>query len=234
MFTDPSEVHVWRVPLDRPSAMIEPLARILSADERQRAERFRFERDCTKFIVARGLLRKVLAQYLEVRPEEVQFSYGDRGKPALSNAYPAGELCFNVSHSHGMALFAIAPNRQVGIDLEQVRPIDAIALSQRFFLPSEAALIRSLTGVAQHRRFFRGWTQKEAYLKATGDGLAGLESVEVSLSDSMGLIKIGGDPQIAAQWSVQEIAVDANPEDLDYIGALVVKDAPPNIAYLSI
>jgi len=228
-----SEVHVWRAELDRPSTDIEQLSRILAADEQQRSERFRFEKDRKKFVIARGLLRTILARYLVMLPEQVLFSYSEKGKPAIANNYPAGELFFNVSHSHNRALYAIALNRPVGIDLEYIRPIDATALSQRFFLPSEAAFIQSLIGEDQHRSFFRGWTQKEAYLKATGDGLGGLELVEVALVGSMGLVKVGGNVQIAAQWFVQEVAVNAAHND-DYAAALVVKGSQPDIHYFSI
>jgi 4'-phosphopantetheinyl transferase len=229
MLITPSQVHVWQAPLDRPPQTIAQLAQLLAADEQQRAERFRFEKDRKKFIVARGLLRSILAQYLELPPEQVQFSYGQRGKPRLINPHPGGELWFNVSHSQDMALYAIALNRPIGIDLEYVRAIDAVALSQRFFSPTEAALITALTGAEQHRCFFRGWTQKEAYLKATGDGLGGLESVEVSLVDPMRLVKINGDADLAAQWAAQAIEVNA-----DYIAALVVKGMQPDIHYFSI
>jgi 4'-phosphopantetheinyl transferase len=132
-----------------------------------------------------------------------------------------------------MALYAIALNRLVGIDLEYIRPIDAVALAQRFFLPSEAAVLRSLIGVEQHRAFFKGWTQKEAYLKATGDGLRGLSSVEVALTEPMRLVSVDGNIQIAAQWFVQEIAVNAAHND-DYAAALVVKGSQPDIHYFSI
>jgi 4'-phosphopantetheinyl transferase len=229
MLITSSQVHVWQASLDRPTSAIEALAQLLAADEQQRAARFRFESDRRKFIVARGLLRSILARYLDIPPDQIQFSYGERGKPELSSAYAKGDLKFNVSHSQEQALYAIALDRSVGIDLEYIRPIDAAALSQRFFSPAEAAIIASLTGAEQHRCFFKGWTQKEAYLKATGDGLGGLESVQVSLQGSMGLIKLNGDAERAAAWTTQEITVNA-----DYIAALVVRGMQPDIHYFSI
>lgn len=232
MLISPSEVHVWRAELDRHSTDIQQLIQVLSHDEQQRAERFRFEKDREKFVIARGLLRMILARYLSASPDRVLFSYSSKGKPAIANAYPAGELCFNVSHSHQMALYAIALNRPVGIDLEYIRPIDAVALAQRFFLPSEAIVVRSLMGDEQHRVFFRGWTQKEAFLKATGDGLGKLASVEVALTASMRLISIDGDIQIAAQWFVQELAMPGCATD--YAAALVVKGSQPEVHYFSI
>jgi 4'-phosphopantetheinyl transferase len=231
MLVTSSEVHVWRAELDRSFTEIEQLFQILSSDEQQRSQRLRFEKDRKKFVMARGLLRMILARYLSVSADRVLFSYSSKGKPAIANDYPGGELCFNVSHSHQMALYAIALNRAVGIDLEHIRPIDAVALSQRFFLPSEATVIRSLMGAEQHQVFFRGWTQKEAYLKATGDGLGQLASVEVELTQPMRLISIGGDVTIAAQWFVQEITV---PNAINYTAALVVKGSKPYLHYFSI
>ncbi|NJR40514.1 MAG: 4'-phosphopantetheinyl transferase superfamily protein [Leptolyngbyaceae cyanobacterium CSU_1_4] len=241
MLITSSEVHVWRADLDRPSTEIEQFIQVLAPDERQRSERFRFEKDRKKFIVARGLLRTILSRYLShylsygevTSPAQVVFSYGNQGKPAIANPYPAGELCFNISHSHSMALYAIALNHQVGIDLEYIRPIDAIALAQRFFLLSEIDVMRSLPETDQHSAFFKFWTQKEAYLKATGDGLGRLESVEVALTEPMGLVSVDGNPQIAAQWFVQEIVV--NPAcPTDYAAALVIQGTPPNLHYFSI
>ncbi|MBW4514943.1 MAG: 4'-phosphopantetheinyl transferase superfamily protein [Timaviella obliquedivisa GSE-PSE-MK23-08B] len=238
MLITSSEVHVWHAELDRPSTEIEQLIQILAPDEKQRSERFRFEKDQKKFVVARGLLRTILARYLSLSPDQVLFSYSSKGKPTIANVYSLGELYFNVSHSHNRALYAIALNRPVGIDLEHVRPIEAIDLSQRFFLPSEAIVIRSLIGAEQHQVFFRGWTQKEAYLKATGDGLGKLASVEVALTEPMRLVSIDGDVQIAAQWFVQEIAVNSGGVDVggvgEYTAALVVKGSQPDIHYFSI
>lgn len=238
MLITSSEVHVWRAKLDRPSTDVEQFVRVLAVDERQRAERFRFEKDRRKFVVARGLLRTILSRYLScyeaTSPDQVVFSYSKTGKPAIANVYLAGELCFNVSHSHDMALYAIALNRQVGIDLEYIRSIDAIALAQRFFSPSEAAVMRSLIEAEQHRAFFRGWTQKEAYLKATGDGLGKLESIEVALIEQpMRLVSVDGNVQIAAQWFVEEIAVNSGCMT-DYTAALVVQGTQPKIHYFSI
>jgi 4'-phosphopantetheinyl transferase len=224
-----SQAHVWQASLDRSPYAIEQLAQLLAADEQQRAARFRFDKDRRKFIVARGLLRSILARYLSLPPAQVQFSYRHRGKPELANGYAKGKLEFNVSHSHEMALYGIALDRPIGVDLEHVRPIEAVALSQRFFLPSEAAMIASLTGSEQHRCFFRGWTQKEAYLKATGDGLGGLESVEVAIGEPMRLVNIDGDAQSAAEWCAQEIRVND-----DYMAALVVRGMQPDVHYFSI
>ncbi|MCU0567719.1 MAG: 4'-phosphopantetheinyl transferase superfamily protein, partial [Oculatellaceae cyanobacterium Prado106] len=199
-------VQIWQIDLDRPIHPIEELYASLSSDEQARGDRFRFERDRHKFIVARGMLRSLLGQHLAVAPEMLEFVYGDRGKPTLVNPHPEGTLHFNVSHSQGMALVAIALNRRVGIDLEYLRPIDADSLAQRFFSPQEAAIIQTLPAPAKQQLFFRAWTQKEAYLKATGEGLGKLENVVVDLQgEPFRFLALGGDA--IENWTVQEVTV---------------------------
>jgi 4'-phosphopantetheinyl transferase len=219
----PLQIHIWHVSLERPASALPPLLLLLSPDEQQRADRFRFEKDRTKFIITRGLLRTVLSRYLAIAPAQIEFSYTPKGKPLLS-----APISFNVSHSHQMALFAIASYPRIGIDLEHLRPIDAVPLAQRFFSPQEAAILSALTGAEQQRAFFRGWTQKEAYLKATGDGLVGLESVEVALDQPMKILKINGGSQAAADWFVSEIEVP------DYVAAIAGEGAPPTLSHFSI
>jgi 4'-phosphopantetheinyl transferase len=228
----PSEVHIWHANLvsetssgqNYPSRAIDSFLPLLSADEQQKADRFRFDKDRHKFMIARGLLRTILSQYLESPPDQIEFSYSAKGKPSLAADC---SLFFNVSHSHQMALYGIA-RHPIGIDLEHLRPIDAVPLAQRFFSPQEATIIQSLTKSEQHRAFFRGWTQKEAYLKATGDGLVGLESVEVALDEPMKILKINGDSETAARWFVAEIIVP------DYVAAIAGKGTTPTLSHFSI
>jgi 4'-phosphopantetheinyl transferase len=229
MMLQVSEVHIWHVSLDRPPATLSPLLPLLSPDEQQKADRFRFDKDRTRYILARGLLRTVLSRYLAVMdsaiaPHQIEFTYTAKGKPGLANS----PIAFNVSHSHQLALFAIAARPRIGVDLEYVRPIEAASLAQRFFSAQEAAMITALSGAEQQRVFFRGWTQKEAYLKATGDGLVGLESVEVALEPPMRILKINGDPQAAAHWLMTEIIVP------DYVAAIATEGAPPTLQHFSI
>lgn len=214
-----NEVHVWLADLNLKAERIQQLAQILSADEQGRAERFYFERDRQHFIAGRGILRCILARYLNIEPQELQFSYGSRGKPALVNT-GGNEICFNLSHSNGTALYALALGREVGIDLEYFRPIEAEQIAKRFFCESEYAVISSIPVDKRQEAFFQGWTCKEAYLKATGDGLVGLEQVEVTLTpgEPARLLSIVGDRELAARWLLQEIIIAP-----DYAGALVVE-----------
>ncbi len=132
----------------------------LSPDERQRAARFKFDRDRENFIVRRVLLRKILGHYLKMDPEKIIFKYGPNGKPELPG------LHFNASHSNGHILIAIAPC-VVGVDLEYIRPMeDMEQIAKRFFSPPERLLVKDAAS------FFRIWSRKEAFLKTTGEGLS--------------------------------------------------------------
>lgn len=202
-------VHVWRAELDQPAPIRDRLAASLSADELQRAERFYFDRDRHRFAVGRGILRTILGYYLNKDPRELEFSYGSRGKPALATGGSAGRLCFNVSHSGGLALYAIARDREVGIDLEEIREMpDAVAIAANFFSPRENAALRALPAEQQQQAFFHCWTRKEAYLKTRGDGLAQpLDSVEVSLApgEPAKLLAIEGDSAAASRWAIADL-----------------------------
>ncbi|MEB3338051.1 MAG: 4'-phosphopantetheinyl transferase superfamily protein [Leptolyngbyaceae bacterium] len=213
-----NEVHVWRVKLDQLIEQVPLLEPLLSTEEQVRAKRFRFDLHRSRFIVSRGYLRKILACYLNLQPDQITFGYRARGKPFLAMST---EISFNVSHSAGLALYAIAPHRQVGIDVEQVRAIAATEIANRFFAPSEQATLQSQAPDQQQATFFRYWTCKEAYLKATGEGLAqALDQIEISLNleAPAQLLKIAGDPQIAKQWAIQELIPDAG-----YVGAIAVE-----------
>ncbi len=203
------EVHVWRASLDLEASSIQSLQETLCVEEQQRAERFHFQKDRDRFIVARGLLRALLSRYLGEEPGHLRFVYNQYGKPALSEAYSKEPLCFNLSHSHGLALYAVTQNRNLGIDLEYIRtdfPYEEIA--ERFFSPQENAVLRTLPLNMKHEAFFTCWTRKEAYIKATGKGLSlPLDQFDVSLipREPAMLLSIAGNQQAACHWSLQEL-----------------------------
>jgi 4'-phosphopantetheinyl transferase len=115
------DVHVWRVTLEQPDAIVQAALELLSRDERERAAGFRFQEDRRKFVVARGALRSILGGYALRAPAELSFSYNPRGKPALSDASGEPSLRFNISHARELALLAFSSGREVGIDLEYMR-----------------------------------------------------------------------------------------------------------------
>ncbi len=179
------DVHVWRARLDQSDARVEALKGLLCDEERERAARFHFDRHRRRYIVARGALRVILGGYLDAEPDRTRFSYSDKGKPSLADEWAGSKIDFNVSHSHELAVYAFARARLVGIDVEQIRskPV-AEELAERFFSPRECDLFLDLPRDRKQEVFFDLWTLKEAYLKATGEGVSGLENIEIGFPAS--------------------------------------------------
>jgi 4'-phosphopantetheinyl transferase len=165
------EVHLWKGPLDLESPMLRTLTGSLSPAERAHALRFRFPRDRTRFSAGRGWLRRLLSGYLDIDPAGVVLGKNTFGKPLL--APPSQHwLRFSVSHSEGMAVFAVARGREVGVDVERVLddlPVEAVA---RFFSVLDQEVLAALPPVDRGVAAFALWTRKEAYLKAMGVGFA--------------------------------------------------------------
>jgi 4'-phosphopantetheinyl transferase len=218
----PDEVHVWRAALDQTASCVRSLWQTLAMDERARAERFRFQKDREHFIVARGLLRALLGRYLAMEPSQLRFSYSLHGKPALAWDSGGDGLRFNVSHSHRLALFAISYGRELGIDVERIRAgVASEQTAERFFSPSEVAVLCSLPSHLRTTAFFHCWTRKEAYIKARGEGLSlHLDQFAVSLApgEPPALLSTQQGPHEAWRWSLQEL----NPGP-GYVAALAVE-----------
>ncbi len=214
------EVHVWRATLDRSAAALQRLLQTLSEDESARADRFYFQRDREHFIAARGLLRSLLGGYLSFPPEQLRFGYSPHGKPSLPGEW--SELHFNLSHSHALALYAVTRGREVGIDLEYIRPeLADEPIAERFFSAREAGALRSLPASLQPEGFFNCWTRKEAYIKARGEGLTiSLDQFEVSLApgEPAALLSVNSDPAEASRWSLRELAPGPG-----YVAAIAVE-----------
>ncbi len=212
------EVHIFLAHLDVSAAQLPQLAQTLSSDEQARAERFYFEQHRHRYIAGRGILRTILGRYLGIEPEKVQFAYSSRGKPMLVSS----QFSFNLSHSENLALYAVTRDRLVGVDIEYMRPMsDLEQLAKRFFLPTESVVLRSLPPQQQAETFFRYWTCKEAYLKATGDGLSQLEQIEVSLTP-----EAPARLQTSTDWSLTEIV----PAD-NYLAAVAVAGTGCHLQY---
>jgi 4'-phosphopantetheinyl transferase len=213
-------VHVWRAALDMGAAQRERLEQTLSADERERAGRFYFQKDRDQFIVARGVLRTLLGRYLGLPPVQLRFSYSSYGKPSLAPELQG--LSFNLSHSHGLALAAVTCDRELGVDVEYIRPeVVEEPIAERFFSTPEVAALRALPAALQPEGFFNCWTRKEAYIKARGEGLSvRLDQFQVSLTpgEPAALLSVQGDPAEAARWSLRELAPGAG-----YTGAVAVE-----------
>ena len=196
-------VHLWKRRLHASASDVSTCYEMLSGDEQDRARRFRIDRPRHDFVLSRGTLRWLLAQYLRISPLQVRFRYGSHGKPVLENDR---DLRFNVSHTEGLAHLG--------------RNADAVRLAERFFSAREYQELRRLQGNELQAAFFRCWTRKEAYIKARGEGLSlPLRQFDVSVakSDCNALIATRPDPAEAARWRICEVAIDPG-----YAAALAV------------
>jgi len=200
------DVHVWRVPLAHPPARLATLAATLAPDERHRASRFHFDRDRTAYTAARGALRTLAGGYLGAAPEDLVFAYRAKGKPFLEAA--RDDLRFNVSHSGAFALLAFTLGREVGVDVEQRRPLqDLLSLAKLSFSQPEYTTLCGLPLSDQLDAFFACWSRKEAFIKTTGEGISQLGDFEVSLlpGEPARLLRVKDVSPAEHRWSMHDL-----------------------------
>jgi 4'-phosphopantetheinyl transferase len=205
-------VDYWSISLKDLSAS-ESLYSLLSIDEKRRSQRFKFPELQQRFILGRGKLRQILGFYLDQNPQDLDFTYGEYGKPFVQN------ISFNFSHTKELAFCAVTkemPLLKLGVDIEIInRNTDPLALAKRFFAPVEFQYLQAQSTEKQLTDFVRFWTAKEAYLKALGTGLqGGLEQVVVSFSNQPRF-------QNAKNWTLQMLQPDIN-----HWGAIAVHTNP--------
>jgi 4'-phosphopantetheinyl transferase len=202
----PGEVHVWSAVLGTPPRAV---ALCLSDDERGRAERFHSAALRDRFVAWRALLRTVLGRYLGLDPASLRFTYGQGGKPALASGTGVAPLRFNLSHSQERALYAVSADREVGIDIERVRPdVEYEEVARRFFSAGEVAALLALPPDRRVEAFFACWTRKEAFVKARGGGLQiPLDGFEVSLApdEPAALLRVDGGPEERLRWTLRSL-----------------------------
>lgn len=216
------ELHVWSSRLDRDDDSVGNLYRILSADEQERAQRFRFERDRRRFIAAKGTLRQLLSLYLKQDPSRIQFLHNPFGKPDLELSAHSSGISFNMSHSHEVAVYVIADGCPVGIDVEFMDTSKAdLSLAKNFFSPFEIRELMRLPAEDRPRAFLACWTRKEAYIKARGEGLSiPLNCFDVSLApgEPAALLESRHESDNAAHWRLYDINLGR-----DYVAALAAR-----------
>lgn len=220
----PAEIQVWRIDLEQPAPVEEQLAALLTPDEQARAARFASSSLRRRYQVARGALRWLLGNYLGRKPADLRLGYGPHGKPFVQDetGNPA-RLCFNLSHTQDMALLALAWEAAVGVDVEYTRRAapELESIARRFFAAGEYRALVNLPAAERWAAFLRGWTRKEAFIKAVGDGLSHpLAAFEVTLEgeESAEILSINGDSAEAAHWTLAHL--DPAP---DYVGALAIR-----------
>ncbi len=174
------DVDVWRIELGRPDEAVLRARRVLAADEQDRADRFHFAEGRAAYVVCRAAVRSILAGYLGADAASLVFETGPHGKPALAG----GALKFNVAHSGGLALCAVSPALELGVDIERRRPLDDLEqVARRYFSARENEMLWRLPADLRQRGFFNAWTRKEAYIKGRGLGLSmKLDQFDVSLT----------------------------------------------------
>jgi len=206
LLTSPSsqEVHVWQWDLDVCGGDFDRYWEMLSTEERERADRFRFERHRRRFVAGRGELRRLLSRYLGLSPWEVALGYGPEGKPFCTNQPPGWRICFNLSHSENAAALAISSGFEVGIDVEQVRPIEE-SVPLEVFSTRERAEFTALPDAERQKVFFESWARKEACLKALGTGFtlppAHFE-FDLSIRGDTTPRFVGGEAEEATHWRI--------------------------------
>jgi 4'-phosphopantetheinyl transferase len=194
----PGEIQVWSVPLSVPAEDIPALRGVLSAGERERADRFQLPADRRRFTVSRYALRSVLGDCSRLAPRSLEFRYGRQGKPYLDRP---GAPHFNLSHSGELALIAVCRDEPVGVDVEYaLRAPDVMyELVDAHFSPADRRQLLALPVQSHRDAFFRCWTRKEALIKALGVGL------------------LSEDSRADGRWSLLQIEPVAG-----YVGAVAV------------
>lgn len=222
LFLKDNDVHLWCSSLLLNSRALNRLKLTLSADELERANRFHFRNHQCSFIVGRGILRSIIADYLQTRPKEIRFRYNAHGKPSIADVSSHSEINFNLSHSHGLAVYAFTRRREIGIDIERLRSnLSFQKIAKRFFTTEEFENLNSLPHDEYIDGFFGLWTQKEAYIKAMGTGLSiplNRFSVTVKKDQTVRVNEIRIKSNEEGSWSILSLKPKRG-----YVGALAVE-----------
>jgi 4'-phosphopantetheinyl transferase len=218
-----TQVHVWDGTLEHPAPVISALEQLLSGDERERAARFRFERDRSRYVAGRAQLRRLLARYLDMAPRAITFEYGRFGKPQL----PGRPLAFNLAHSGARMLVALTRDLDVGVDVELYDPdLARERVAEHFSSSAEVATLRGLAPERQPAAFLACWTRKEAFIKARGDGLQlALDSFDVTLAPGQpaALVRTAWSSSEPRKWCL----IDLSDVPGGYVAAVAVRSPTP-------
>jgi len=203
------DIHVWAARLVDDEYATADLLSILDQEEQARAARFAFERDRVRFIMAHGIVRRILADYCDADAAALRFARNQHGKPGLMPRASGPDLQFNISHSGNCCLLALRLEHPIGVDVEEVRDLPQTAsIAKSYFSHAESSVLAGLPETDRREAFFALWTQKEAMVKGFGIGLAAnLSRVEFDL-DPFGIPRLAawdGDRSIAQKWSIHRL-----------------------------
>lgn len=213
-------VSIWYLNIREDAGYYNFLYSLLSEDEKQKAGKFKFQNDRVTSVLARGSLRLLLSKQLDCNAKDITFYYGEYGKPSLIKNNKT--LKFNVSHSKDMIVIALCNNYDIGVDIEYIkRDFDVFDIVENYFSKKEIKTLNSLPKPEQTAAFFRGWTRKEAFIKAKAKGLSfPLDSFSVSIDsdDKAELYETIWDVNEKASWNISPIIIAK-----DYKAAVAVK-----------
>ena len=217
----PHHTDIWLTSTRLAQRQVQAYQRLLTQNELARAQKFKSAEKREEYIVTRGLLRQVLAQVAGLSLAGIDFHPGAHGKPLLERARFGESVAFNVSHTQGLALVALAAHGRLGVDLERVRTEVAWPrLAQRYFSAAECRALRSHTGETARRAFFSCWTRKEAFVKALGAGVSyGLREFDVSVGpdEERVALSLRDQHEDAAGWLLKNIPAPAG-----YVAAVAI------------
>lgn len=213
-------IVVWMTQISASQDALQSLEPCLDARDRKRAARFHFAEDRARYVLGRGLARKILGHYLSQSPETIEFAYTDRGRPY----FPGDEaMCFSITHARDLVAVALTANARVGIDIEHMeRKLNLKELAERILSAKDFCKFEALPESEKVAAFFRVWTRKEAYLKATGEGITdALKKISVSMrTEEMGMITDTRDEAAAKKWRMHSLTLPEN-----YMGCVACDDA---------
>jgi 4'-phosphopantetheinyl transferase len=223
-------VHLWVISLDAPIYSMEECTHLLSIEEKKQVERFRFQEQKRRYTLAHASLRKILSKYMPGKPETIHYEINAFGKPTLGNQHAFRNIQFNLSHSGELALIAICQGRQIGVDIEMIRPLhDYMKVAKRYFAPDEVSILQKMDPLHSRRAFIQLWAGKEALIKAQGSGMSIplnrfslVELIESSAVRGCKLDMPGG----SSSWFVQRVKLVRG-----YLGALAVEGEIKDITY---
>ena len=218
---------VWYVDINNHKNQIPYYWGILNTKERERVNKFYFEKDKNCYIIARGILRTLLAKYLNLNPSKIKFQYTEKGKPFLKHS---SNIKFNISHSKNTIVLGFLKNDEIGVDVEfSKNKVEALLVAKSFFSKNEIKALHKLTPSYIQQGFYNCWTRKEAFIKAIGHGLSfPLDQFEVSLeSTEIAILK-------ETLWDVKEKEFWTLKSFIpfkDYIGAVAIRNRNITVDY---
>ena len=223
-------VNTWFINVNVVQDKIEMFSRIISIDENKRANKFHFKKDKNLFIMSRAILRVLSGHYLNIKPEDITFKYGEFGKPDYDFET---NLKFNISHSGDMAIFSFVKDFDIGTDIEKMKhDFDVLDIATNYFSELEIEALKKLPKQMQVEGFYRVWTRKESFIKATAQGLSfPLDSFSVSLNsnETAELLQTKWDENEKNNWTLFTFS----PHE-EYIGATSVKGMINKVNYFEV